>query len=187
MQQGGRIMQIKADLIDLTKVQEDAEESYRNGFFCCEAVLEVIMEHFKVDVPYEMIRMASGMAIGVGKSGCICGALNGGVLAIGMFFGRSEHKGPKDPNVVKCMRMTNELHDWFKENNTKKVACCRVLTREFDMSQGQHKSQCIYYTGMCAAKAAEIIARELGIPTIGEIRILTHDEYLKTRTTPLGA
>ena len=180
-------MNINAKSIDLAKVQADAEESYRKGFFCCEAVMETIMDHFQLDVPYETIRMASGMAIGVGKSGCICGALNGGVLAIGMFFGRSEQKGPKDPNVVKCMNMTNELHNWFRENNTKGAACCRVLTKEFDMGQGEHKSQCIYYTGMCAAKTAEILAKELGIPTTGEITLLSHDEYLKTRTTPLGA
>lgn len=180
-------MEIKAKSIDLAKVQAEAEESYRRGFFCCEAVMEVIMDNFQVDMPHEMIRMASGMAIGVGKSGCICGALNGGVLAIGMFFGRDEHKGPKDPNVVKCMSMTNELHDWFRDNNTKHAACCRVLTKEFDMSVGGHKSQCIYYTGICAAKTAEILARELGIPTTGEITVLSHDDYLKTRTTPLEA
>ena len=180
-------MKVNAKSIDLAKVQADAEESYRKGFFCCEAVMEVIMDNFELDVPHEIIKMASGMAIGVGKSGCICGALNGGVLAISMLFGRDEQKGPKDPEVVKCMSMTNELHDWFKENNTKKAACCRVLTREFDMSQGGHKSQCIYYTGMCAAKAAEIIARELGIETTGEITVLSHDDYLKTRTTPLEA
>ncbi len=34
------------------------------------------------------------------------------------------------------------------------------------MSQGGHKSQCIY-TGMCAAKAAEILARELGSRLLG--------------------
>ena len=180
-------MEIKATSINLSKVQAEAEESYRRGFFCCEAVMEVIMDNFQVDMPHEMIRMASGMAIGVGKSGCICGALNGGVMAIGMFFGRDEHKGPKDPNVVKCMSMTNELHDWFRDNNTKHAACCRVLTKEFDMSVGGHKSQCIYYTGMCTAKTAEILARELGIPTTGEITVLSHDEYLKTRTAPLEA
>ena len=180
-------MNINAKTIDLAKVQADAEESYRKGFFCCEAVMETIMDNFELDAPYETIRMASGMAIGVGKSGCICGALNGGVLAIGMFFGRSEQKGPKDPNVVKCMGMTKELHDWFKANNTKGVACCRVLTKEFDMSVGGHKSQCIYYTGICAAKTAEILARELGIPTTGEITLLSHDEYLKTRIAPLEA
>ncbi len=180
-------MNITATTIDLAKVQADAEESYRKGFFCCEAVMEVIIDNFGLDVPYETIKMASGMAIGVGKSGCICGALNGGVLAIGMLFGRSEQKGPQDPNVVKCMSMTNELHDWFRANNTKNVACCRVLTKEFDMSKGGHKSQCIYYTGICAAKTAEILARELGIPTTGEITVLTHDEYLKTRVAPLEA
>ncbi|WP_456079574.1 C-GCAxxG-C-C family protein, partial [Mogibacterium sp.] len=133
-------MKVNAKSIDLAKVQAEAEESYRKGFFCCEAVMEVIMDNFELDVPHEIIKMASGMAIGVGKSGCICGALNGGVLAISMFFGRDEQRGPKDPEVVKCMSMTNELHDWFRENNTKNAACCRVLTREFDMSQGGHKS-----------------------------------------------
>ena len=180
-------MNINAKTIDLAKVQADAEESYRKGFFCCEAVMETMIDHFKLDVPQETIRMASGMAVGVGKSGCICGALNGGVLALGMFFGRSEQKGPMDPNVVKCLGLTKELHDWFQDNNTKGVSCCRVLTKEFDMSVGGHKSQCIYYTGICAAKTAELVARELGIPTTGEITVLSHDEYLKTRTTPLEA
>ena len=32
------------------------------------------MDNFELDVPHEIIKMASGMAIGVGKSGCICGA-----------------------------------------------------------------------------------------------------------------
>ena len=180
-------MEIKATSIDLTKVQEAAEESFRKGFFCCEAVMEVIMDQFQLDMPYETIRMASGMAVGVGKSGCICGALNGGVLALGMFFGRCEQKGPKDPNAIKIMGLTNELHDWFRENNTKKVACCRILTKEFNMAEGQHKSQCIYYTGICAAKTAEIIARELGIPTTGESKVLPYEEYLKTPTAPQSA
>ena len=83
-----------------------------------------------------------------------------------MFFGRDEQRGPKDPEVVKCMSMTNELHDWFRENNTKKAACCRVLTREFDMGAGEHKEQCIRFTGIAAKKVAEIIVREKGLKNI---------------------
>ena len=180
-------MEVKATSIDLSKVQADAEESFRKGFYCCEAVMDVIIDHFKVDVPREVIGMASGMSVGVGKSGCICGALNGGVLALGMLFGRSEQKGPMDPASVKCLALTHELHDWFRENNTKKVACCRILTKEFKMAEGQHKSQCIYYTGLCAAKTAELAARELGIPTTGEIKVLTYEEYLKTPVAPQTA
>ncbi|MCR4962391.1 MAG: C-GCAxxG-C-C family protein [Firmicutes bacterium] len=180
-------MKIQADCIDLHQVQNDAEDSYRQGFFCCEAVMETIIRHFRLDVPLETVRLASGMAIGVGQSGCICGALNGGVLAIGLFFGRSQHNGPQDPAVIQCMALSKELHDWFKANNGKNAVCCRILTREFDMRQGQHKAQCIYYTGLCAAKTAAILARELHIPATGEIRILTHDQYLQTPTSPQGA
>ena len=64
------------------------------------------------------------------------------------------------------MSYSNELHNWFKEMNGKKAVCCRVLTREFDMGRGEHKNQCIYYTGICAWKVAEIVCRELGIEVL---------------------
>lgn len=61
------------------------------------------------------------------------------------------------------MALTHELHDWFKEANGKNAICCRILTREFDMGRGEHKEQCIRFTGMCARKVAEIVVRELGL------------------------
>ncbi len=54
-------MKVNAKSIDLAKVQAEAEESYRKGFFCCEAVMEVIMDNFELDVPHEIIKMASGI------------------------------------------------------------------------------------------------------------------------------
>ena len=51
-------MKVNAKSIDLAKVQAEAEESYRKGFFCCEAVMEVIMDNFELDVPHEIIKMA---------------------------------------------------------------------------------------------------------------------------------
>lgn len=67
------------------------------------------------------------------------------------------------------MELTHELHEWFKSHNGKNAICCRVLTKEFDMGHGEHKEQCIYYTGLCAWKVAEIISRELGIKNIDDI------------------
>lgn len=148
------------------KVQQDAENNFRNGFFCCEALVSAIRDNFELDVPQEVIGMASGMAVGAGRSGCMCGALNGGILALGMFFGRTEPKGPKDPQVVKCMELTHELHDWFKQANGKNAICCRILTKEFDMGKGEHKEQCIRFTGLCAWKVAEIVVRELGLTNL---------------------
>ena len=45
---GGNKMKVNAKSIDLAKVQAEAEESYRKGFFCCEAVMEVIMDNFEL-------------------------------------------------------------------------------------------------------------------------------------------
>lgn len=88
-----------------------------------------IRDEFKLDVPKEVIAMSSGMAVGAGKSGCVCGAFNGGLLALGMFFGRTEQDGPTNPKSVKCMELVHELHDWFKKANGKNAICCRVLTK----------------------------------------------------------
>lgn len=156
-------MKVNVNEVDLKKVQLDAEQAFKDGFFCCEAVIETIIDNFKVDVPHEIIKLTSGMAVGAGKSGCICGALNGGVAALGMIFGRDEKRGPKDPEVLKCLSYVHELHDWFKDTNKKGATCCRVLTKEYDMGKAEHKPQCIYFTGLCAWKVAEIIARELGL------------------------
>lgn len=161
-------MEIKVKEINLKKVQRDAENNFRGGFFCCEALMAAIRSNFELDVPEEVIAMSSGMAVGIGRSGCCCGAFNGGVLALGMIFGRTVPKGPTDPVVNKVMAMTKELHDWFKVANGKNAICCRVLTREFDMGKGEHKEQCIRFTGLCAWKVAEIICRELGIKMIDE-------------------
>jgi hypothetical protein len=43
-----------------------------------------------------------------------------------------------------------------------------VLTKEFDMSKGEHKEQCIRFTGLCALKVAEIVVRELGLTNLDE-------------------
>lgn len=171
---------IGTDSVSLRNLQKDAEDNFRNGYFCCEALMAAVRDNFDLDISDDVIKMSSGMAVGVGKSGCICGALNGGVLALGLFFGRSEQSGPGDPKVVKCLELTNELHDWFKVANGKNTNCCRILTREFDMKQGEHKEQCIYFTGLAAWKVGEIVCRELGVENTDVINhIPSLDEELR--------
>ena len=81
----------------------------------------------------------------------------------------TEQDGPTNPKSVKCMELVHELHDWFKKANGKNAICCRVLTKEFNMGQGEHKEQCIFFTGLCAWKVAQIVCRELGIKNLDEI------------------
>ena len=161
---------VKINVTELSPraVQQAAEANFKGGYYCCEALLYTVIKELGIDLPDSVIAMASGMAVGAGKSGCMCGALNGGILALGLLFGRSEQNGPTNPKSVKCMELTHKLHDWFKANNGKNAICCRILTKEFNMGQGEHKEQCIYFTGLCAYKVAEIICRECGIKNTDE-------------------
>lgn len=156
-------MKFYATSVSPKKVGKEAEELFRGGFFCSEAVVSSIRSNFELDCPEEIIAMASGMPVGVGRSGCICGALNGAIISEGCFFGRTKQG---DPQVDKSIAIANELHDWFKIATGKNATCCRILTKEFDKSKGEHKEQCIRYTGLRAEKLAEIIIREFQLTNL---------------------
>jgi len=49
--------------------------------------VKTIQEEFELPLPDDVLAMASGVPVGIGGAGCTCGAINGGVLALGMFFG----------------------------------------------------------------------------------------------------
>lgn len=143
------------------KVREDAESLFREGkYYCSEAVMASIRSNFELDVPEEVIAMASGFPVGIGKSKCSCGAVTGGVMALGLLFGRTSGSTPKDPLSVKTLELANELQAYFKANH--KVLCCSVLTKGMDMASGEHKSQCIAFTGEIAEKTAQMILEHWG-------------------------
>ncbi len=160
-------MNVKQE-VSVKKIGEDAENLFRGGFFCSEAVVSAIRSNFELDIPEEVVAMASGFPVGIGRSKCLCGAVSGGVMALGIFFGRTKQG---DPKVEKNLEVSKELHDWFKANNGKNALCCRILTKEFDMGQGEHKEQCIYFTGLVAKKVAEIVVREYGLTNTDELEL----------------
>lgn len=140
--------------VDLERIRKIAEDYYRNGdFYCSEAVVKTIIDEFQIDVSEDVIKMASGFPVGVGGMGCTCGALTGGVMAIGLVYGRSQGK---DPKVNKAMELSAKLYQIFCERH--KVSCCKVLTRGMEKGSPEHMEQCIAFTGEMAYEAAKIIA-----------------------------
>ena len=147
--------------VNLQEIKETAENYYRNGeFFCSEAIVKTIRDAFRPGLPDEIIALASGFPVGMGGSGCTCGAVVGGIMALGMVFGRTQ---AKDAKVQKSMALAHELHDFFQNNH--KVLCCRTLTHGMTLGSPVHMQQCIQFTGEVAQETARIIARELGIKT----------------------
>jgi C_GCAxxG_C_C family probable redox protein len=148
--------------INLTAIKREAEKQYLDrDYYCSEAIVATIRKHFQADMPIESIAMASGFPIGVGGAQCICGAVPGGVLCIGYFFGRTT---PQDTKVTKAMELSNELLSYFKSRH--KVPCCKVHVKDMELGSDVHMEQCAKFTGEIAVKTAGIIARELNIKVV---------------------
>lgn len=126
----------------ISKSKEKAESLYRDGdYLCSEAVFTVVNEYLGQPMPPEAVKMASGFPVGMGTAGCTCGALSGGIMALGLKFGRTRPKAEM-PDMF-CV--SKELHDDFK--NKFHSTCCRVLIKDFEFGGPDHLDQCIYITG----------------------------------------
>lgn len=122
--------------------QLEAEVLYRSGkYHCAEAVMEAIRRHFAPQVPESVVAGVSGFGGGSG-SGCICGAVSGGTVAIGMVL--------QDKKATS--HLTRELHTWFKE--TYGVTCCKIIRAE------NPQGICPKLTGEVAGKIAEMLGRK---------------------------
>lgn len=141
-------MENKAD-----RVRKNAENYYRNGdFYCSEAIVKAVLEEYDYPMSDEIVKLASGFPVGVGGQGCICGAVSGGIMCIGMFYGR---KKEKDEAVNKTMMLSSELYKRFTANH--KHTCCKILTRSMELGSEKHMEQCIALTGEVAYHAVSII------------------------------
>jgi C_GCAxxG_C_C family probable redox protein len=87
-----------------------------------------------------MVATVGGFGGGSG-SGCICGAVSGGTVALGMVL----------QDKKQTTHLTRELHSWFKEKYG--YTCCKIIRQEND------KGVCPLLTGEVAAKIAEMLAR----------------------------
>jgi len=103
-------------------------------------VLEVVRRHFAADVPESIVGSVSGFG-GGSSSGCICGAVSGGTVALGLVLADKKE----------TTHLTKELHTWFKEKYG--VTCCKIIRQN-------HKGVCPVLTGEVTGKIAEMLGRK---------------------------
>lgn len=142
----------------LSEIQEEAEQLFRSGtYFCSEAVLQVINNRLDEPADPSIIRMASSFPIGMGKAQCLCGAVSGGQMALGLVYGRVEGE-PMNP---KMFEVSKGLHDWTKDAYGS--LCCRVITRKWagdHFMSPERKEHCITITGRVARWVAETLMED---------------------------
>ncbi|PKK38939.1 hypothetical protein ABB02_01752 [Clostridiaceae bacterium JG1575] len=146
----------------LDRVQEVAEEYFRSGtFFCSEAVVQTLNQYLGYPYPEEVVRLASSFPIGLGKAQCLCGAVSGGQMALGMAYGRMEG----EPMNSKMFPVAKGLHDYVVSEYG--ATCCRVITRQWagdNFASPERKAHCIHITGDVARWVADELIKDGRIP-----------------------
>lgn len=138
-------------------LQLDDEASVRRAAFnhfthgglnCAESVLKAVLTHNGKSCPPGLLATASAFGAGIGGGGCVCGALAGGVIAMGALFG-------KDGKAL-----ANALHEDFRQENG--ATCCRILSRDLIIGSPERLAACAQRTAAAAGFAAAIVRREYG-------------------------
>ena len=121
------------------KVAIEAEGLYRSEkMHCAEAVLMAVRNNFRPDIPGIVVHAAAGFGSGSG-AGCICGAVVGGTMALGLVLQNDKKR---------VAALTRDLHKWFAEEYG--ATCCKVILQT-------HKKICPLLTGKVAGKVAELL------------------------------
>jgi C_GCAxxG_C_C family probable redox protein len=132
-------------------IGQRAANLYRTRqLWCSGAALVALNQSLGGDLTQEMaIRLAAGLGDGMGGSGCLCGGLNGGALALGLFLGTGRLSPGGDKKVLDA---TRQLHKRFKAAFGS--ACCRLLMKKNSGESALYGNDCTLRT----AKAAELAA-----------------------------
>lgn len=117
---------------------EKAGTLFDGGYNCAQAVLQATTGRSDP----ELLAMAEAFGGGIGKSGCLCGAVTGGVMALGL-LGKGRRNG--------------ELVARFREQF--RTTCCRGLSKDYPWMSRDHKANCRRIT-VAAAALVEQLVRE---------------------------
>ena len=126
----------RAPAVGAELVGERAGRLFDGGMNCAQAVLQATTGS---DDP-KMMEIARAFGGGIGGSRCLCGAVSGGVMALGL-GGRRKRAG--------------ELVAAFKARN--RTTCCKGLSAGYAWMSREHKQNCRRMT----TETAEVVARLL--------------------------
>ena len=115
------------------KVVESAKSYAAKGFLCSESVLLAISDW--LEIQNELIpKIATGFGAGIGRCGSVCGAISGGIIALGLKFGRNDVK----EQGVAPYWFGRELVERF-EKEFGHVTCLELTECDFNTEAGRKK------------------------------------------------
>jgi C_GCAxxG_C_C family probable redox protein len=123
-------------------------ELFRSGLFCAESVLLAIAEQRGVDCSL-IPRIATGFCSGIARTGGLCGALTGAILAIGLAAGREGAAQSIDPTYELVREVLAGFETRFGETTCFGLSGCDLSTDEGQRRflEANQRERCAEYVG----------------------------------------
>ena len=143
----------------LKAISERAAKYFESDFNCAESVLMSLTE--SIGVRSELIpKIATPFGGGIGRRGSICGAVTGGVIAIGLKFGRSEAKDTKrrEESYQKALELFKRFEKKFGS-----ALCYDLIRLDLTTPEGRERikavrlEKCISFVRSAARSAARLM------------------------------
>lgn len=136
------------------------EKFARQGLYCAESVLQALAEENGVTSPL-IPRIATGLCSGMSRTGGMCGALSGGVLALSMMLGRDDAAQDVDDAYDASNALVRAFEERFGGTTCPGLLGCDLATPEGQQRFNEGnlgESRCRNYVRAAAEMAAEILA-----------------------------
>ena len=122
---------------DANSLGEKAIRHFRvDGYNCAQSVLLTMAEHWKCK--NELIpKVATAFGGGMGRCGSVCGALTGGLMAIGIKYGTNESSAEKRSRAYE---LAETFYRQFQKQN-RSVMCRELIGLELSDAKQRKKAE----------------------------------------------
>lgn len=123
----------------MSDIKAKSAELFLQGYSCSEAIVRAAYECSMIDPKTDinlLNKIASPFSGGM-SSGCLCGAVVGAQMILGVLLGREDLN--ESPQIVK--NSAKELIENFKSK--RKVTCCKALSAGYDFHSPERRQNCV--------------------------------------------
>ncbi len=142
----------------MKRIIDRCSEHFDSGFRCAESVLLSVSE--SKGIQSDLIpRIATGFCGGISRTGHICGAVSGAVMAVNLLYGRNDPRIPIEENYARVQALIKRFESRFGTANCRELIGCDLSTeqgRDY-FKQNNLLQRCRQYTTAAAEMAAQII------------------------------
>lgn len=139
------------------QMEKAAERAWSSNLYCAESVLLGVAEGLNIKSPL-IPRIASGFCGGMSRTGRTCGAVSGGIMALGLIFGRDDGEAPPDAAYEKVRMFLKRFKDTYGSCNCMELTGCDLSSEEGrkQFAEKGMRARCEEFTRNAVLMVAEI-------------------------------